>query len=148
MRLCFDRIVPVLVLMLTSGCSIAMALSGNPQPNFDAFDVGSTRKQVEIQLGPPVNDETLDNGNVKSLYAFEVGNSPNGHRAAMNFYIDLATLFLWEIPGTIIEGTMGEDQETFVVYDKTDRVVRIGGYRPPEPSQELQEARDAQKQHH
>ena len=37
-------------LMLT-GCSVAMALSGHPEPNFDAFEVGATRKQVEVQLG-------------------------------------------------------------------------------------------------
>ncbi len=136
---------PMVILMLCSGCSVAMALSGNPQPNFEAFDVGSTRKQVEIQLGQPVSRETLDNGNIKNLYVFEMGNSPNGHRATMNLYLDFATLLLWEIPGTIIEGMMGEDQETFVVYDRYDRVVRIGGYRPPEESPELKKAREAQE---
>ena len=39
-----------------------MALSGNPQPNFETFDVGSPRKQVEIQLGQPDSNERLDNG--------------------------------------------------------------------------------------
>ena len=128
----FCWVYPVLFLMMCSGCSVAMALNGSPQPDFEAFDVGSSRKQVEIQLGQPVNSETLDNGNIKDLYVFEVGNSPNGGRATMNFYLDFATLLLWEIPGTIIELMMGEDQETFVVYDQFDRVVRIGGYRPHE----------------
>lgn len=123
-----------------------MALSGNPQPNFDAFDVGSIRKQVEIQLGKPVTSEMLPDGNTKDTYQFEMGNSPNGHRAAMNFYIDLATFGIWELPGTIIEAMMGDDQKTSVIYDKNDRVVSIEGYRPPEPTGTLKESIEAHEE--
>ena len=34
-----------------SGCSVAMALHGKQEPNFAAFEEGSSRKQVEIELG-------------------------------------------------------------------------------------------------
>jgi len=50
------------LLPLLSGCSVAMALSGTPEPNFEAFEVGSSRKQVEIQLGSPIASQQLDGG--------------------------------------------------------------------------------------
>lgn len=138
---------PCLLSLVFSGCSIAMALSGNPEPNFEAFEIGSTRKQVEIQLGRPVATKRLENRHTKDTYRFEMGNSPNGHRAMMNLYIDLATVGIWELPGTIVEAQMGEDQEASIVYDANERVVAIEGYRPPEPSQALKESIEAHEQY-
>lgn len=119
-------------LMLT-GCSVAMALNGHPEPNFDAFEVGSSRKQVETQLGTPISTTKLESGKQQDTYKYETGNAPNGHRAIMNLYIDLVTLGLWELPGTIIEAMMGEDHETTILYSADDRVLEIKGYRPPRP---------------
>jgi len=139
---------PVLLGLLClplSGCSVAMALSGTPEPTFDAFEVGSSRKQVEIQLGTPVSMQTLDQGKRLAVYRYEIGNSPNGHRAMMNLYIDLATIGLWELPGTVIEAMMGTTEESRIVYGPNDRVLEIHGYRPPPPSPELKKAREAQE---
>ena len=61
----------------------------------------------------------------------------------MNFYIDLVTILIWELPATIIEARMGEDQKTIVVYDQSDRVVSIEGFRPPEPTGALKESIEA-----
>jgi outer membrane protein assembly factor BamE (lipoprotein component of BamABCDE complex) len=121
-----------------------MALHGTPEPNFDAFEVGSTRKQVEIQLGTPTSSKPLEDGKREDTYRYEMGNSSNGGRAAMNFYIDLATLGIWELPGTIIEGMMGHKEESIIVYGADDKVLAIKGYRPPEPSPEFNAAREAQ----
>lgn len=122
-----------------------MALNGTPTPNFEAFDIGSTRKQVEIQLGRPVSTTQLSNGQKQCVYRYEIGNSPNGHRAIMNLYIDFATFGIWELPATIIEAQMGEDKETIITYDDQDRVVSIEGYTPPEPTGVLKEAIEAQE---
>jgi hypothetical protein len=127
-----------------AGCSVAMALSGTPEPNFDAFEIGSPRKQVEIQLGIPATTQPLDQGKRLDIYRYEIGNSPNGHRALMNLYIDLATIGIWELPGTIIEATMGKTEESRIIYGPDDRVLEIHGYRPPPPSPELQKAIQAQ----
>lgn len=118
------------VLVAFSGCSVAMALNGNEPPNFDAFEVGSKRKQVEIQLGQPTDTQILENGHTQNSYEFEIGDPPNGHRAVMNFYIDVVTIGIWELPGTIIEAMLGEDKETVVIYDRDERVVQIDGYVP------------------
>jgi len=135
----------IYVPLALSGCSVAMALHGNPEPNFKAFEVGSSRQQVEIQLGKPVSSEQLGEGKKKDTYRFELGNSPNGHRAMMNLYIDLATIGLWEIPGTVVEAMMGHYEETRITYDANDRVLAIEGYTPPEPTGALKEAIEAQE---
>ncbi len=134
------------IALATSGCSVAMAVHGTPEPNFNAFEVGSSRQQVEIQLGKPAASQILEDGKTKVSYRYEIGNAPNGDRALMNFYIDFGTILLWEFPATIIEATMGEMQETEVTYNKEDRVLAIEGYIPPEPSEALKKAREDQKQ--
>jgi len=133
------------VLLALAGCSVAMALHGTPDPNFKAFEVGSSRQQVEIQLGKPVASQPLGEGKKKDIYRFEIGNSPNGHRAMMNLYIDLATIGLWELPGTIVEAMMGHEEETRIVYDANDRVLAIEGFTPSEPTGALKEAIEAQE---
>src|SRR5438093_516557 len=139
--------VALTALMLT-GCSVAMALSGHPEPNFDAFEVGRSRKQVEIQLGTSISTSKLENGKQEDTYRFEMGNSPNGHRAMMNLYMDLATIGIWELPGTIIEAMMGDEHETTIVYSADDRILVIKGYRPPPPSKALRDAEEGQKKYH
>ncbi len=133
------------LLILSSGCSVLMAMSGTPAPDFAAFEIGSSRQLVELQLGTAKASEPLPDGTSRNTYEFEVGNSPNNHRALMNLYIDLATLGLYEIPGTFIEASMGEMKQTSIVYDKDDRVVSIEGYTPPPPSAEHQKSIDNQQ---
>ena len=135
----------IYLLLASSGCSVAMAMNGHPEPNFKAFEIGSSRQQVEIQLGKPVASQTLEEGKKKDTYRFEIGNSPNGHRAMMNLYIDLATIGLWELPGTIIEALQGHEEETRIVYSAQDRVLAIEGFIPPEPTGALKEAIEAQE---
>lgn len=133
-------IVLAALLAASGGCSVFMAMSGTPSPDFDAFEIGSSRQIVEFQLGAPKASERLPDGRSRDTYEFEVGNSPNNHRALMNLYIDLATLGLYEIPGTLIEASMGEMQRTSIVYDQDHRVVAIEGYAPPPRAAEHQKA--------
>ena len=135
----------VLYLFSMTGCSVIMALNGEPEPDFDLIKVGLTRSEAEGQLGKPIHSELTRAGLKKDSYEFERGDPPNGHRALMNLYIDLATIGLWEFPGTIIEAMMGEDQTTILTYSSNDRIQQIEGYVPPEPSQEHQEAVKAQE---
>lgn len=135
----------IYLLLASTGCSVAMAMSGHPEPNFKAFEVSSSRQQVEIQLGTPFASQPLEDGKKKDTYRYEIGNSPNGHRAMMNLYIDLATIGLWELPGTIIEAMMGHEEETWIVYSAQDRVLAIEGYTPPEPTGAMKEAIEAQE---
>lgn len=134
-------------LLLLSGCSVAMALHGNPEPNFDAFEVGSSRKQVEIQLGTPMSSTSLAGGTKEDSYRYEMGNSPNGARATLYFYYDVFTIGLAEVIFTPIELFQGHDEETKIVYSSDDRVLAIKGFTPAPPSPELKAAQEAQAQH-
>ena len=144
-RILVDLAVGASLGLTAIGCSVAMALNGNPEPNFKAFEIGSSRQVVETQLGNPVASQKFEDGKKKDTYKFEMGNSPNGHRALMNFYFDLATIGIWELFGTIIEARMGETEETRIIYNFEDRVVAIEGYMPPEPTGSLKEAIEAQE---
>ena len=132
---------------LLSGCSIAMAMHGHQEPNFEAFEVGSTRKQVEIQLGTPVETKSIEDGTQEDTYRFEMGNSPNAARATLYFYYDLATLGLAEPIFSLIEVFQGRTEESRITYDTDDRVVGIHGYTPPPPTPILKEAMEAQEQY-
>jgi hypothetical protein len=134
-------------LLMLSGCSVAMALHGNQEPNFDAFEVGSTRKQVEIQLGTPMSTTSRTDGTKEDTYKYEMGNSPNGARATLYFYYDVFTFGLAEVIFTPIELFQGHDEVTKIVYSPDDRVLDINGYTPAPPSPELKAAQDAQAQH-
>ena len=131
--------------LTVTGCSVVMALNGNPEPNFKAFEMGSSRQVVEAQLGHPIASQKLEDGKKKDTYQYEIGNSPNGHRALLNFYYDLATIGIWELFGTIIEARMGDTEETRITYNSEDRAVAIEGYTPPEPTGALKEAIEAQE---
>jgi hypothetical protein len=131
-----------------AGCSIIMAMSGTPEPNFDAFQVGSTRAQVEDQLRTPVSSQVLPDDKRLYIYQYQMGNAPNGHRALMNLYIDVYTLGIWELPATIIEAMMGHQEESRIIYGPDDRVLEIHGYRPPPLSPVELQAIEAQKQTH
>jgi hypothetical protein len=134
------------VLML-SGCSVAMALHGQQEPNFDAFEIGSPRKQVEIQLGTPSSSISRTDGTKEDTYQYEMGNSPNGARATLYFYYDVFTIGLAEVIFTPIELFQGHDEVTKIVYSQDDRVLDIKGYIPPPPSPEMKAALEAQGQH-
>jgi hypothetical protein len=129
------------------GCSVAMALNGHQEPNFDAFEIGSSRKHVEIQLGIPIASKMLDEGKKEDTYKYEMGNSPNGARATTYFYYDLATIGLAEPIFSLIEIFQGHDEYSYVVYSPDDRVVAISGYRPPPLSPEMKAAQEAQEQY-
>ncbi|NOS82288.1 MAG: hypothetical protein HOP32_11980 [Nitrospira sp.] len=133
--------------LLNMGCSIAMALNGHQEPAFDAFEVGSSRKQVEIQLGTPVSSKMLKDGTKEDTYKYEIGNSPNGARATLYFYYDLATIGLAEPIFSLIELFQGHDEYSYVVYNHDDRVMAISGYRPPPISPEIKAAQEAQEQY-
>ena len=107
-----------------------MALKGDQQPNFESFDIGSSRIQVERQLGEASETKNLENGTLQKTYQYVIGDTPSGARATMHILLDAVTLFIWEIPGTIMESRKGHKKETVVVYDQNDRAIQIQGYKP------------------
>ena len=65
-----------MVTLIASGCSVGMALSGKREPNLGAFRIGSTRGEVELQLGSPVDTVTRPDGGRTDIYEYELHNEP------------------------------------------------------------------------
>lgn len=131
-------------LLSLSGCSIAMALHGNMEPDFEHIKVGATKEEIDFEFNQPGTAKELGEGKTEVTYRYEIGNSPNPGRAAVNGYVDLYTIGLAEPILTIIELVQGDDVETQIVYGSDQRVIAVHGYVPPLPSAELQAAQEEQ----
>ncbi|MCI0427173.1 MAG: hypothetical protein L0Z46_04055, partial [Nitrospiraceae bacterium] len=83
------KVLGLYAILVLSGCSIAMALSGEKEPNFDYIVVGAPRNQVEAEFGHPAATNGLTDGKQEATYKYEMANSPNTGRAWANFYVDL-----------------------------------------------------------
>ena len=115
----------IAALLLLSGCSVGMALSGKQDPDLGAIRVGATRGEVELQLGPPIQSASLDQGLRADVYAYEIGNEPSAGRAIGHGVLDVLTLGLWEVAGTPIEGVQGETYHATITYHRDDKVANI-----------------------
>lgn len=133
-------------ILFLSGCSVAMAVSGQKEPNFDYILVGAPRHQVEAEFGQPITMAPAIDGKQEATYTYEMANSPNVGRAWVNFYIDLATFGLAEPILTLVELIQPHDEETRIVYGSDNKVLEIHGYTP-QISKVLIEADDLQEKY-
>jgi hypothetical protein len=99
-----------------SACSVGMAVSGQESPNLAVCRVGADRADVQAQLGMPISERILDNGDSVCTYEYEVGNEPSVDRAVTHGAMDVFTLGLWELVGTPMEAVQGEKFEMTVTY--------------------------------
>lgn len=119
------KLLLALPLVLT-GCSVYMAAAGDKEPNLGAFNVGSSRGQVEAQLGNAKTTTTLPNGDREDLYQYTIGNEPSAGRAIGHGAADVLTLGLWEVLGTPIEaGSQGTKKEIRIEYNAQNIVTKI-----------------------
>ena len=111
-------------LLLLTGCSVGMALSGGHTPDPSAVKVGAARGEVELQLGHPVKESTLPDGRQSATYEFEMGNEPMRrarHRPRCHGRRDVRALAV----GTPIEAVQVEKRRVVLTYDKDDRIAAI-----------------------
>lgn len=115
-------LVLTVVTQLAAGCSVGMALHGEQQKDLSSLKVGADRSQVETTLLVPASEVSLPDGRTQCTYFFEVGNEPSAGRAAMHGVMDVLTLGVWELVGTPIEATQGDDMQVVVIYDAAGKV--------------------------
>jgi hypothetical protein len=109
-----------------SGCSVWMAASGHKEPNLGAFNIGSTRGQVEQQLGTPKSTVTLDDGCRQDTYEYKINAEPAPGRAVAHGVADVLTLGIWEVVGTPVEAAnLGDKKQMIITYDSENKVRRI-----------------------
>ncbi len=110
-------IVMAAALPALSACSVGMAMSGEEDPNVDVIQSGNTRLDVERELGAPHSSRVLDDGGLEAIYQYELGNEPSTGRAVAWGALDVLTLGLWEVIGTPVEATQGDEYEVTIVYN-------------------------------
>ena len=108
-----------------AGCSVGMALSGEETPDLSVVKVGALQDDVELQLGAPEAVDDLPDGMRKATYSYEVGNDPNAVRAIGHGALDVASVGLWEVIGTPIEYSIGDERQVFITYDEAGKVTAI-----------------------
>lgn len=131
----------------SSGCSIAMALNGHREPNFDNIKIGATKEEVEFEFGGSGSPKPLEDGKQEVTYKYEMGNSTNPARASIYGFYDLYTIGLAEPVFTLVELFQGHDEETQIVYGADNRVIEVKGYTPPVLSAELKAAQEEQEKY-
>ena len=117
-------ILPMLMPVLLAGCSVGMAMSGKPDPNISALDVGQDRDVVILNFGQPAKTLMTDNERT-DIFELERGNEQSIGRATGHAVMDLLTFGVWEIIGTPIEGFAGDTITLQIEYDKNNKVQSV-----------------------
>ncbi len=117
----------LVVAIFVSGCSAYMAANQPPPKNFAVLKQGTQRSLVIAELGTPVHSETGTTGK-KDIYKFTHGyhGAVRAGRAVAHGAASVATLGLWEVIGTPIEGyANGTELSVEVRYDANDQVAQV-----------------------
>lgn len=123
-------LVAVYVLAASTGCAVYLAGKGHPGAHLEALGVGTSEQEVEHELGTPSSNEPLGAGKRLSRYRVELTKQPNYARSTVHLLLDLATLGIWELPGSIYELSSGHRQgDVGIVYGPDDHVLEIQDYR-------------------
>ena len=81
----------IVSLLMLTGCSVGMALSGDRNPDIGAVQVGSTRGEAEMQLGSPVRTSAAEGATRIDVYEYQIGNEPSAGRAIAHGAMDVLT---------------------------------------------------------
>ena len=118
------------VLAASTGCAVYLAHKGHPGANLEALGAGTLEQNVEHEFGTPSSREPLGAGKRLSTYRVELTKQPNYARSTVHLVLDLATLGIWELPGSIYELWSGHRKgEVGIVYGPDDRVLEIRDYQ-------------------
>ena len=103
-------------LLMTSGCSVGMAMSGEEQKDTSILFPGSPRAVVIAKLGPPETSTKDEKGCYTDSYHITKGNTPSTGRAVAHAGLDVLTLGLWEVVGTPMEmGAAKENHSRIII---------------------------------
>lgn len=118
------------VLAADTGCAVYLAHKGHPGAHLEALRVGISEQHVEHEIGTPSRSEPLGAGKRLSTYRVELTKQPNYARSTAHLLLDLVTLGIWELPGSIYELSSGHRKgDVGIVYGPDDRVLEVRDYQ-------------------
>ena len=117
----------LLLVILSQGCSVGMAMSGEEQKDTSILFPGSPRAVVIAKIGPPETSTKDEDGCYTDSYLIVKGNAPSTGRAVAHGALDVVSLGLWELIGTPLEmGAAKEDRSRYIIYyNKEDEIEDI-----------------------
>ena len=113
--------------MMLAGCSAYMAANQPGQKDFSVLKTGTPRDRVLAEFGTPKHSEVVQ-GQKSDIFTFVQGynGAVKAGRAVVHGVATVATLGLWEVIGTPVEGHMnGTELSVRVNYDGGDRVALV-----------------------
>ncbi len=123
-------LVATYVLAASTGCAVYLAGKGRPGTNLDALGVGTSEQHVEHEIGTPSSSEPLGAGKRLSTYRVELTKQPNYARSTVHLLLDLVTLGIWELPGSIYElRSEHRNGDVGIVYGPDDHVLEVRDYQ-------------------
>ena len=117
----------MLLALAASGCSAYMAANQPGQKDLALLNPGQTRARLIAEFGQPIHSEVRD-GARRDIFQWTQGyhSGVRAGRAVGHAVASVATLGLWEVVGTPVEGYMnGTQLSAEVTYDSNDRVVSV-----------------------
>jgi hypothetical protein len=128
-----------LIMVSTQGCSVYLASHQPDKKDLTVLERGTPRQDVAAELGAPVSWENRSQGTVE-IYKFKQGYSTSVKvgRTLFHAIADVASIGVWEIPGTLIEkvGLHGTDMTARVAYDAEGKVQTSELFDPTRLGQE------------
>lgn len=113
------------VMVSTQACSVYLASHQPDKKDLTVLERGTPRQDVAAELGAPIWSEARNKDTVE-IYKFKQGYSKSVKlgRTLFHAIADVASIGVWEIPGTLIEkvGLHGMDTTAKVSYDAEGRV--------------------------
>lgn len=116
-----------LALLTLAGCAVVKATNQPGAKDLSVLDKNTPRANVIAELGAPVMSE-VKAGKTVDVFNFVQGYSTTARtaRALGHGLADIATLGLWEVVGTPIEGIAnGEINQVEVYYGADKRVMKV-----------------------
>ena len=118
------------VLADCTGCAVYLAHKGHPGAHLGVLGVGTSEQHVEQEIGTPSSSELLGAGKRLSIYRVELTKQPNYARSTAHLILDIVTLGIWELPGSIYELSSGHRRgDVGIVYGPDDHVLEVRDYQ-------------------
>jgi hypothetical protein len=114
------KLLPLLILVFLSACSVKQALHGRTEPALSFIRVGMTREAVELELGHPVVSTSNAAGGTADTYEYLVGAEPSTFRAVSYVILDIISLCSWELIAEQVP-----QKRVQVEYDQNDTAVLV-----------------------
>jgi hypothetical protein len=123
-------LVAAYVLAAHTGCAVYLAQKGHAGAHLEALGAGTSEQEVEHEIGTPSSSEPLGAGKRLSTYRVELTKQPNYARSTVHLLLDLVTLGIWELPGSIYElGSGHRKGDVGIVYGPDNRVIEVRDYQ-------------------